>query len=340
MGTPAAAASVAAAAAGGGSSGASAGAGAVPSPMAPTITPLEARRQLYDACSEVVDDLKEKAAKSTFAEPTKCYYRAIGDLVMEGDVDVHGMNVYLAVLWAALGVRTSRVPLLHDVCCGIIDVSQLPRAGMEKAMTALWADSNLGRDWEGVPGVARTMLRSVSSGVMYRNQFPFAGSGSPGGIAMAALSAAASSATDRGHIAVLLRQFASYFKPQLVLPRLVSALTAEPALLAHAQVVFERLKAAQPRLRGARPLKEEPDAAHLEAAGDYTVAAETTDIRYWLWDLDDLPPSFHMEAALALFRYLGVVKPAVAEPADGSSGAGSGGTRVAAGAGAGSGSGR
>jgi len=106
----------------------------------------------------------------------------------------------------------------------------------------------------------------------------------------------------------------------------------EPALLAHAQIVFERLKLAQPSKRGSRASAAEPDAPWLEAAGAYVIADESTDFRYWLWDLDDLPPTFNIAAALAFFRYLGVVKPeaAVAAPAPAPAGDGTGSAGVVA----------
>jgi len=70
----------------------------------------QSRRALLEAAQDVVDELKDKAFASVFTEPTKMYYRAVGDATMEGDVDVHGANTYLALLLASLGVRLARAP--------------------------------------------------------------------------------------------------------------------------------------------------------------------------------------------------------------------------------------
>ena len=70
-----------------------------------------------------IDDIKEdKALKATFLEPTKMYFRAVNDHIMEGDVDIHGSNTYLAILLATLGVKLSRTPVLNDEAKGIAQI--------------------------------------------------------------------------------------------------------------------------------------------------------------------------------------------------------------------------
>jgi len=76
----------------------------------------QSRRALLEAAQDVVDELKDKAFASVFTEPTKMYYRAVGDATMEGDVDVHGANTYLALLLASLGVRLAVREFLPCVC--------------------------------------------------------------------------------------------------------------------------------------------------------------------------------------------------------------------------------
>ncbi|KAI9004471.1 hypothetical protein DFJ74DRAFT_416944 [Hyaloraphidium curvatum] len=80
-----------------------------------------AKLKLYLACEEHVEELKDRAFSSTFLEPTKFYYRAVSDVIMEGDTDIHGANTYLAALTSTLGIRCSRPAYLEDECKGIID---------------------------------------------------------------------------------------------------------------------------------------------------------------------------------------------------------------------------
>lgn len=80
-----------------------------------------AKLRVYLACEELIEELKDAALASTFLEPTKAYYRAVGDTILEGDTDIHGSNTYLALLAATLGIRCSRPAYLEDGCQGIID---------------------------------------------------------------------------------------------------------------------------------------------------------------------------------------------------------------------------
>eukprot|EP01083_Nonionella_stella_P244974 852108_1 len=61
------------------------------------------KKVLFDAAMIPIDEIKDYAFKGIFLEPTKMYFNAIGDHVMEGDVEVHGSNVYLVILLATLG---------------------------------------------------------------------------------------------------------------------------------------------------------------------------------------------------------------------------------------------
>jgi hypothetical protein len=62
-------------------------------------------------CVEFLDDFKERAFASAFLEPTIMYFSSTHELVAEGDVDVHGSNVYLALIEATIGILIPRMPL-------------------------------------------------------------------------------------------------------------------------------------------------------------------------------------------------------------------------------------
>ena len=96
---------------------------------------------LWECISLFVDEYKEKAFLATFIEPSKVsvvffffvcffhlfffekvYFHAIGNSVMEGDVEVHGANTYLALLSRATGVALSRNVLEDDEVKGVVDM--------------------------------------------------------------------------------------------------------------------------------------------------------------------------------------------------------------------------
>lgn len=66
----------------------------------------------------LLDTLKDKAFRGVFVEPTKAYFRATYDGA-EGDVEVHGINTYMAILSAVLGVSIPALPFLHDSVSGV-----------------------------------------------------------------------------------------------------------------------------------------------------------------------------------------------------------------------------
>lgn len=67
------------------------------------------------------DEFKEQVFRVVFLTPTAHYFRCVGNHVMEGDVWVHGINTYAALLHAYSPVRTSHMPLLEDETKGICD---------------------------------------------------------------------------------------------------------------------------------------------------------------------------------------------------------------------------
>ena len=60
--------------------------------------PIDSKDYLRLKCVDFIEDMKEKAFRSVFLEPAMMYFDAVGDGTASGDVDVHGSNLYLAVL--------------------------------------------------------------------------------------------------------------------------------------------------------------------------------------------------------------------------------------------------
>ena len=262
--------------------GAAASSGAAP--PAPAVTPespqervLRARVRLLLACEGVVEELKNDAIAAVFLEPTKAYFRAVGDATMEGDVDVHGANVYLSLLAACLGVRASRPPYTADRCVGVADVlaaglvasasanAAAPRAGGGRALPAtvealpsLWSPSNGGGAWEAVSvplaPPRRLGSREVRLGVRARQRAsvftwwtPEADAGSPAAQAVRAAEAPPGSLSpqESAHTATLaayLEAFAAHFAGERFLRRLINrCTTGDDGLLADAQTLFADL---------------------------------------------------------------------------------------------------
>jgi hypothetical protein len=80
-----------------------------PPPPAPLTSIAGALQRLHDCFEDYLDDHKEKAFNSAMVQPARLYFDLLGDGHNRDHVDIHGMNWYLALLHASLGVQ---VPLL------------------------------------------------------------------------------------------------------------------------------------------------------------------------------------------------------------------------------------
>ena len=59
---------------------------------------VDPKGYLSNKCVDFIEEIKENAFRSVFLEPAMMYFDAVRDHTASGDVDVHGSNLYLAVL--------------------------------------------------------------------------------------------------------------------------------------------------------------------------------------------------------------------------------------------------
>jgi hypothetical protein len=254
-----------------------------------------ARQAIMEIVTEFIEDTKEHALKSTFLEPTKMYFRGADDPIRENQVDVHGANTYLAILSATLGVQLNRVPYMDDWAIGCADF--LANGAPEPLA---WAETHFGRDWEGVrelreeegskpqrnPGLIDKIDLWADMVVMQnRCGFVFKGT-SPKEVANSAVNPSPKLQERRRHLARYLEKFASWFSEDFILPRLVTRLIGETGRLEALQELMDDLVATQPQLAG-----EDGE----------------EDVRYWLWNMAELPPVFQKERAVHLMRHVGLL---------------------------------
>mmetsp|Transcript_112520 Transcript_112520/g.313030 ORF Transcript_112520/g.313030 Transcript_112520/m.313030 type:complete len:246 (+) Transcript_112520:17-754(+) len=180
-----------------------------------------AKKRVLRQVAEFIDERKEKAFKSTFEEPTKMYFHSVGDFTMEGDVEVHGSNVYLAVLLSTLSVRLPREAHMSDEAKGIC---MFMDAKMDGELQELWRPENVGKPFAGIRG-------RPSPTRVERNFFVFRGA-TPKAIANAAVDDSPDLAAHRSQLAPYLQQFAAYFKEECLLEPMLNNLmqTQEPDL--------------------------------------------------------------------------------------------------------------
>jgi hypothetical protein len=234
------------------------------------------KQNLYHAAQVALDELKDKAFKSVFVEPTKLYFHAVGDFVMEGDVEVHGSNTYLALLLAALGIKLARSPLFDDEVKGVVSFFDcLDR----NDMNMLWDVQNLSKHWEAIVGRRARVSQRVR-----HNQFYFQGRNARE-VASDCLGSSIYSKSCRCLMKPYLDAFAKYFSQQFVVERLCNTFLANEEVKPSIQAIFRGIASSQ----------------EVEDADESAL--------YWLWD--PISGKFHNDRGLLLLRAAGICQPSV-----------------------------
>lgn len=254
-----------------------------------------AHQAVRELVSEFIEDVKDQALKTTFLEPTKMYFRTKDEPMRENQVDMHGANTYLAILAATLGVQLNRRPYLEDWAVGCADF--LANNAPEPAA---WAESHFGRDWEGIRELREEESKTLRSPnlldriefladtCVLHNHCGFVFKGKTAReVANAAVDPDGKRQEQRIQLSKYLVKFASWFSEDFVLQRMVSRLVGETGRLEALQVIMDDLLAEQPWL-----------------AGD----EGEEDVRFWLWNMAELPAQFQQERAVHLMRHAGVLR--------------------------------
>eukprot|EP00551_Chaetoceros_affinis_P005378 CAMPEP_0203665706 /NCGR_PEP_ID=MMETSP0090-20130426/2873_1 /ASSEMBLY_ACC=CAM_ASM_001088 /TAXON_ID=426623 /ORGANISM="Chaetoceros affinis, Strain CCMP159" /LENGTH=483 /DNA_ID=CAMNT_0050529353 /DNA_START=33 /DNA_END=1484 /DNA_ORIENTATION=- len=203
------------------------------------------KMKLFAAAMTPIDELKDCAFRAIFLEPTKMYFRAVGDQTMEGDTEVHGSNVYLAILLSCLSIKLSRSPLLSDEVKGVAQIKEgLKRADLEK----LWNPDNNGARWQ---TIFRNKYPSARRRVN-RNRFYSEGYTTAKQVAINC---------DKKSVEPYLVAYARFFEHDLVIPRLCNYFLSQDHLHHHLDAIF------------------------LQLATEEEIEESNREAKYWLWDV-------------------------------------------------------
>eukprot|EP00927_Polykrikos_kofoidii_P010700 TRINITY_DN14505_c0_g1_i1.p1 TRINITY_DN14505_c0_g1~~TRINITY_DN14505_c0_g1_i1.p1 ORF type:complete len:472 (+),score=61.48 TRINITY_DN14505_c0_g1_i1:961-2376(+) len=171
-----------------------------------------AQQRLLMASWELVEEIKEKAFKSTFEEPTKMYFRAVNDNDGFVHVEVHASNWYLTLVMATLGVSFGRHPYMSDTGTWFADFLH---ADLGDSLKEYWKDEHLGRAMEALPCSRNLKVKTR----LPKYTFVFSGC-TPKEMANNAMDPSPQNQGARAHFAKYLNQFAHYFSEEYILERL------------------------------------------------------------------------------------------------------------------------
>merc|ERR1712137_83339 len=252
------------------------------------------RWAVLEVVTELIEEMKDQALKTTFLEPTKMHFRNNDLVTQESVVDTHGANTYIAVLAATLGVQLNRRPHLRDKAQGVFDFLK------EMPTPSIWAEEYFGKDWNSSQALRAQMgARGEEEGshhfvelagfyletVFRDHNFVFDGA-TPLDIANCAIDPS-SHPDKRKHMAKYLEMFAYWFSESFMVPRMISRLTGESGRVEALQILMNDLLACEPALVG--------------CSGE-------EDVRFWLWDMGELPAVFRTARAKRLLQHAGVLR--------------------------------
>lgn len=250
-----------------------------------------ARAAVLAVVTELVEETKEAAFSTVFLEPTKMYFQAVHSSGFN-DVDVHGANVYLAILMATLGVELSRRPFLYDdTNAGVADFLG---AGMHESLSILWREEHFGRAWESIGELRRRRPKArnfVPQHFIFDECVSLLGLCRACGVANAAIDPEGSEAK-RGRLAAYLEHFAFWFSRGFMLPRMVNRLLGDEGRPEALQLLLD-------------------DLLRLEAQGrpaPASASGEEEDVRFWLWDMESFPAELREDRAERLLQHAGALR--------------------------------
>jgi hypothetical protein len=228
------------------------------------------KKILFDAAMIKVDEMKNYAFNGTFIEPSKMYFRAVGDGTIEGDVGVHGSNTYLAFLHQSLGIKLSRSPLLDDEVKGVVPFKECLR---KQDLDKLWDPENKGASWEILLKTSYpTVQKTTRKNTFYGN-----------GWNVEDISINCSRPEYIKHIEPYMAAFARYFEKDQVVKILINYFLSEyDHLETNLNAIFRHL------------------------ATDEEFESSGQDVRNWLWDIMTL--EFRQDKAYQLLCCAGILK--------------------------------
>lgn len=244
------------------------------------MTVEQHKSEIFEASRVPIDDIKDKAFRNVFLEPSEMYFRSVGDYIMEGDVDVHGSNIYLALLLETIHVKLNRSPLLSDEVKGVCEFDKALR---KEDMEQLWNPDNLGKNWEAIIGRQNALLWPTHKTSVERNRFYFPGNS----VKQVVDNFRKSRDNKNNHAGVrslkpYLQAFANHFSEDRGIERVCNYLKDQDSLLKNLNAVF------------------------VEIASVEEIEEAEGDVRFWIWNVKEGLGEFRKERALSLLKFVNI----------------------------------
>jgi hypothetical protein len=207
-----------------------------------------AMQRLQDCFEDYLDDHKEKAFNSAIVQPARMYYDYVGDASGRDHVNIHGMNWYLALLHATLGVQLPILPKyrLNGMCILLLYIllphlmlqytilkyhhSDRDKIGVipfwDGLTTEAWEmfkdPANFGKDFEGIPKAQR-----VKSAMLCKHVGDDLFAGTPRLVGNDALTTGASQSHRRKRFATYANHYAYFLSRNFFIKKAFETLNGE-----------------------------------------------------------------------------------------------------------------
>eukprot|EP01038_Epipyxis_sp_PR26KG_P010034 gene10034-13491_t len=277
------------------------------------INPIDLSiKRVYDAANQFIQSRKDLAAQSTFMIPAVFYCEATNSGVIT-DLDVHGMSTYLALLLAATGIHTNRIPDLQDEAKGTVNFLA---AEMNEAVQLMWSNDNIGKSHHvclrsnynnANDSRGETNLRSYyPKRRVPDHQFIWPQRYITSELATLCANNSSNDQPYRLQFARYVNQFCSYFSETNLLPTLITAITGDDAAYGgktnDIAIVFQYMFQNNMLI-----YEKSEDAEYFNNKDNWNEWNE--DIRYALWDFSDYSAiKLRYSIVKQILQFAGVVK--------------------------------
>lgn len=235
---------------------------------------------LYEKAYEFLEDRKLKAFSSAFLEPAKFYFDRIGNSVLRDDVEVHGSNVYAALLLSTIGIQLPIMPFLKDEQKGAALFLDAIDGNMMKHFDE---KENFGNSWHLISQIKNCRVKNVGTLFMPSSYYVME-------LANKAIDPSSSNKSNRKMIASYIKRFTNFFTLDSFL---------EPLCIAFIQDNRKELTEAM------NIMKELP-----EYDTDIRLREATEVTTDWLYNMDEdtFMYSFEPSDAILLCKFIGILE--------------------------------
>lgn len=194
--------------------------------------------RLYECVEDYLDDHKERAFISSFIAPARFYYHLTNNSFGKDHVNIHGLNWYLALLHATLGIQLPYLPTIND--CDLMGVIDFWKGLTDDAWNIFCDPNNFGSDFEGIKEFksSTSVQKYLKTNLVQDGEFPIGyRTNSAKELGNDAISLDSNMQDIHMKLSLYLNRFSFFFRREFLIKKIFESLNSE---LKHEHIGFRK----------------------------------------------------------------------------------------------------